>query len=257
MPPRRPRKWSDKSIQEKDESVIEELIDRLLRLEMEPPKTINDDPTPAVVSLSVEAKKVFVDFYNQHAEEQSTEASELAATWSKLEGYVPRIALTLHCIRWAAGEIHADDEFLIDAESMQSAITLVRWFAVEARRVHGMLAESPEEQATRELVEWIQQRGGSTTAREMMTHQRKYRSSSARAETDLRALVLAKLGTMEIEQTGGRPSLRFVLNNTEWLRKQKSEIVEDSDPFVDGLPPQFASDADIAAIKFPSDKVRA
>lgn len=257
MPPRRPRKWTDKSIEEKDEAIIEELIDRLLRLEMEPPKTINDDPTPAAVSMSVDAKKIFVSFYNQHAEEQSTEASELAATWSKLEGYVPRIALTLHCIRWAAGEIHTDDEFLVDAESMQSAITLVKWFANEARRVHSMLAESPEEQATRELVDWIQQRGGSVTAREMQAHLRKYRSSAARAEADLRALVLAKLGKMEVEQTGGRPSLRFVLNNTECQRLQKPEIVEDSDPFVDGLPPQFASDADIAAIKFPSDKVRA
>lgn len=146
MPPRKPRKWTEASIHPDVELAIEQMIEKLLSLEMHPAATEFDDPQPVLVDLSKDAKQLFIAFFNEHAQEQSAESGELSATWSKLEAYAPRFALVHHQIRWANGEIPPDQERFIDAESMQAAITLVRWFANEARRVHAMLSESPEEQ---------------------------------------------------------------------------------------------------------------
>ena len=44
----------------------------------------------------------------------------MCAAWSKIEGYAPRLALVIHLVKWANGEIPPDQENLIDADSMQA-----------------------------------------------------------------------------------------------------------------------------------------
>ena len=48
---------------------------------------------PRIFPLSPKAKKAWMRFYNQHAAEQNEISGDLAAAWSKLEGYAARLAL--------------------------------------------------------------------------------------------------------------------------------------------------------------------
>lgn len=90
---------------------------------------------------------------------------------------------------------------------------MARWFCAEAERVYSMFNESEENAAARRLVEWIEARGGSTTARNIQRGHRQYKTATD-AEAALGELVEAGLGQWEtIPPTarGGRPAARFVL----------------------------------------------
>ena len=63
--------------------------------------------------VSKEAKEVWVRFYNEHADEQVEMKGDLAAAWSKLEGYAARFALLIHLIRSVS-----DDPNLVTASSI-------------------------------------------------------------------------------------------------------------------------------------------
>lgn len=253
FPPRRPRTWTDASIHPDAEKTIEALMDRLLSLEMQLGETDTDDPMPVLVDLDGDARSLFVRFVNEHAEEQSAETGDLCATWSKLEGYCPRLALVHHLIRWANGDIHPDFEFLIDAESMQAGIDLVRWFSNEARRIDSMISETPEQQLGRELIDWIQRRGGETSVRDLMRHQFKYSKSADKARADLEALVKAGVGKWRVETTPGRPMEVFFLESIDHRHRQKPESFEESDPSVNALGGRYWTDAEINAPRFESD----
>ena len=88
-----------------------DLIRTLHSLEMIPdPRDMSEEPRliPQNVHLSPEAKRIWVDYYNLHGAEQVRLQSDLAAAWSKLEGYTPRFALIIHMVRWATGDADAE-----------------------------------------------------------------------------------------------------------------------------------------------------
>lgn len=211
-PPRRAKKWTEAEIHPDSEQSIMNLYERLLALEME--HIEDDDPRPVLVGLSPDAKSLFVEFYNSHALEQSSLSGELAAAWSKLEGYAPRLALVIQCIRWAAGDTR--DEFMIDADSMSAGITLANWFGHEARRVYALMDESEGQRELRELVEWIEQQGGRTTVREMQRGPHRFRPPGA-AEAALQELVRIKFGRWDttLPDGPGRPRTDFILERRQ------------------------------------------
>ncbi|MDP1799438.1 MAG: YfjI family protein [Planctomycetaceae bacterium] len=223
-PPRRRKTWSEAEVHPDAEAAIAKMLARLFMLKMEPVE--GDDPRPHLVDLDTEAKRIFIAFYNEHADEQSALSGEMCATWSKIEGYAPRLALVTHLVRWANGEIPPEREFRIDAESMQAGIELAQWFGNEARRVHGMFHETDDQRELRQLSEWIQARGGRTSVRDLMLHQFRYRKSADSARADLQKLVTAKQGKWESVETGGRPAEEFVLTcastSTEATKPQDS-----------------------------------
>lgn len=210
-PPRRPKKWSEAEVHPDVEAAVAEMLARLFMLKME--HVEGDDPRPQLIDLDADAKRAFIAFYNEHADEQSALSGEMCAAWSKIEGYAPRLALVIHLVKWANGEIPPDQENLIDADSMQAGITLARWFGNEARRVHDMLHETDEQRDQRQLTEWIQARGGRTSVRDLMQHKFRYRTADL-ARADLEKLVAAKLGRWERMETAGRPAEEFVLNTS-------------------------------------------
>lgn len=251
-PPRRKKTWSEAEVHPDVETAVATMLARLFTLEME--QTEGDDPQPRLIDLDADAKSVFIDFYNEHAEEQSALSGEMCAAWSKIEGYAPRLALVIHLVRWANGEIAPDDENLIDTESMQGGITLARWFGNEARRVHGMFHETDEQRELRQLTEWIHSRGGRTSVRDLMQHQFRYRKADI-ARNDLQKLVTAKKGRWEITFTGGRPSEEFVLNDvnisTEVPETLDSETCVDVDAPVEpeaGIGERFLTEDEITTI---------
>jgi len=211
MPPRRPRRWSDAELPQSVTAGWAELIGRLFDLPM--PVDDYGDPAPAVSDLAPEARGLFREWVNGLGAEIDRADDTLAAMLSKLEGYVARFALVLHLARWAAGE--QVDPARIDGESMTRAVRLGWWFRNELERVAGLLLADPEDAERQELVDWIRQRGGVVTPRELKAGCWRFRRlPTSEIEAELGRLVEAGLGRWEKIPTtvkGGRPTRRFVL----------------------------------------------
>jgi len=218
-PPRRPKRWTDADIAPAAEAGLGRLLARLYDLQ---PGTGDDgQPCPVYVGLAADAKRLWVAFYDAHGQEQADLAGELAAAWSKLEGYAARLALIIHYARWAADDASLQDPDRIDADSMRRAVTLAEWFKGEARRVYGVLAESDEQRERRQLVEWIQRKGGAVTGRELQQGRRGYGTATA-AEAALDDLAKAGFGTWQDPTTtakGGRPTRVFRLSTVSTSTK--------------------------------------
>jgi hypothetical protein len=219
MPPRKAKRWTEAVVDEGLEKQLADIFDRLYLLSMRADAAA--EPAPVPLRLSAEAKRIWIAFYNEHAQEQLELAGDLAAAWSKLEGYAARLALVVHLTRRAAGAALTDeDSGDIDAASIKAGITLSRWFGNEAERVYAALSESDEEHEQRELVELIQRRGGSITPRELMHASRRYRGSADDAEAALEQLTKNKLAIRENAMPaaiGGRPAAvryRLMTGNT-------------------------------------------
>jgi hypothetical protein len=206
-PPRQAKRWLDCDV---DVSLVRTLgaaYDRLF--ELAPGQDEDGDPAPKLVTMTPDAKTLFIDFVNKHGIEQTDLDGDLAAAWSKLEGYAARLALVHHLTRWATGGV-ADDG-LLDADSMSAGIELSRWFANEARRVYAGLEETDQERETAELCKLIQERGGTISPRDLARATRKYRQTG-KAEEALGRLEKKQLGKwFVLPPTQGRPGRVFQL----------------------------------------------
>ena len=171
-------------------------------------------PTPA--HFTPEGKQEWVRFYNEHAKEQVELTGDLSAAWSKLEGYAARLALVIHLTRLAANDPELKDTDAVNAASVRAGVRLSRWFGHEARRIYAMLDESDETQERRKLVELIECKGGSMTARDLMRSSRQY-LTAADATAALDDLAKAGIGQWEDSGTtpqGGRPTRQLTLVDT-------------------------------------------
>lgn len=214
-PPRKVKRWTEAELSEKAEAAVALVFDRLF--ELTPEADDDGDDRPRLVRLSVEGKRAWVRFYNEHATEQVELSGDLAAAWSKLEGYAARLALVIHLVRVAAGDTTLRDPERVDEVSIAAGVALSRWFGNEARRVYAILSETEEDRKTRQLVEWIKRKGGSVTPRDVTKGMRAYRNDPEAAERALSALVAAGRGNWENEThgpKGGRPARRFRLVTT-------------------------------------------
>jgi len=218
MPPRVPKRWTEADVDETAMATIESLFLGLLTLEMGTDE--NGDPQPLDLPLTPAAKRLWIDFYNDHATEQCELGGDLAAAWSKLEGYAPRFALLFHLIRSVAQDPLLSSKDVIDDASMTSAIEVVRWFGDEAARVYGEIgssgtsAEARTERNQQRLRQWIHRKGDAVTAREVQQGCRWLKESGA-AEAALEDLAKAGKGVWEntaATAKGGRPSRVFKLS---------------------------------------------
>ena len=210
-PTRKPKRWTEADISHDLENQIESIFERLYSLL--PGVDRDGESQPVDLPLTPAAKDAWVAFYDEHAIEQAELTGDLAATWSKLEGYAARLALIVHLIRWAAGDPTLGDADVVDERSVKAGVGLSTWFGHEARRVYGILGEDPEQREHRRLVEMIQSREGAVTTREVQRSSRKY-ANAKDAEQALETLVEAGVGVWEDPKpgpAGGRPVRRFVL----------------------------------------------
>ncbi len=213
MPPKRPRVWSEDTIDERLQRQVADLFDALLALDF----TTDKDGNQVAVDVRLDrpAKQVWIDFYNRHGAEQAGLIGKDAALWSKLEGTAPRLALIIHLVRVAAGDPAAKPE-AIDETSMTAGAALADWFGHEAKRVYATLSETDEQRDERQLVDLIRRQGGWMTARELMRRCRKYGTADD-AEAALELLVKGKFGRWDVDvhdAQGGRPVRRFQLHIT-------------------------------------------
>ena len=142
------------------------------------------DPSPRILELSPEAKRVWIDFYNDSAERQEALNEELRAHAAKLVGYAARLALVVHVVRQVTRDRTLRYASTIDGSSVQSATELVEWFGREARRVQARLGASPRERQLLHRAEVIQTLGGAVAVRDW---QRRRGHTAAEARLELEA----------------------------------------------------------------------
>jgi hypothetical protein len=204
------------------------LYSRLLALESTTDQ--NDSPAPVDLPLEPDAKAAIQRFVNEHGEEQLQHTGHLASVWSKIEGAAARFALLFALVRWADGDGSGDSREPVTLNDVQAGITVARWFAGEWVRLYATFHESDDARDQRQLVEWIERKGGSVTAREVQMGCRWLRKPGA-AEAALTELVSAELGDWEDSPPGpkgGRPSRVFRLSTST-----KPAETRDSEGFVD------------------------
>ncbi len=213
-PPHQQKRWTEADIDPDSENEIATLVEALYALR--PATDEQGDPLPQLVHLSPEAKQVWVAHYNAHNQEQVELTGDLAAAWSKLEETPARLALVLHCSQLVNG---GPDK--VSAETMQAGIDLATWFKRETRRVYAMLSETEDQRESRRLVEWLQQHGGSATARQVQQGCH-WLKGSGLADEALEDLASRQYGRWEFPSTtnkGGRPTRMFVLSTASTSTK--------------------------------------
>lgn len=209
-PPDRPALWTEAALPDDVAAEWRTLLEALLAL----PAAVDEhgDPRPRLIPIGKEAKTLWIEWHDRHARELvDISNDDLAAHYAKLKGACARIALLFACVEVAAG---GDAVAYISADAMRRAIAVVEWFKGEGRRVYAVLGESEEDRARRQLIEWIERRGGAVTVRELTHSLQQYRGRTDAAKADLDALAKAGCGAWEHPAPGpkgGRPSPRFVL----------------------------------------------
>jgi hypothetical protein len=194
------------------EAAVAAVFDRLFGLTAETDD--NGDERPRLVTLADDGKLAWVTFYNEHAGEQVNLFGDEAAAWSKLEAYAARLALVIHLTRWAAGDATLRDPSQVDQASIAAGVVLARWFGDEARRVYAILSEGDDDRETRRLLEWIDSKDGTVTARDLTRGPREYRGDPERAAKALGELVAAGVAVWVHDDpgpAGGRPTDRIRL----------------------------------------------
>lgn len=232
-PPRRQKRWTEAGIDPRTEERLAATVRRLYGLE--PREDEAGEPRPVVLTMTAEAKRLYIEFYNSNSRELAELSGDLAAAWSKFEEYAVRFALVIHLTRWAHGDLAFDgsEDNAVDADSMRSAITLCEWFKRETRRVYARLGQTQEQKRLCELVEWIERKGGEVAVREVQQGRRDCKTS-ADAEALLAELVEGGLGgwcDLSAGPKGGRPSRVFRLSTASTSTQPRES--RDSEGFVD------------------------
>jgi len=174
----------------------------------------NEKEHPENTGLSDDAKKLFKEIENQYGSEKLNCLPDLKSCWSKTPGRIARMALQHHCVRVVSGEnIHPT---VIDVDSMQSAITIGRWYANEASRVYALLgcgSENEDARERREILDVLRGLGGSASIAEIGQRRHKYRNPAekTKAEKILRQQVTDGKMKSETITTGGAPKEVFAI----------------------------------------------
>lgn len=229
MPPFRQKKWNENEIADDVQHRFDQLVGALLAFELS--KDPDGRAVPHVVELSPDAKAAWVKFYDEHGAVQAEIDGDLAAAFSKLEGYAARFALIFHLIGNVSGASNCSTRHVCGLDSIRRGISVARWFCSETERIYAILNESTEARDGRRLVELIERKGGSLTARDLQHGSRKY-PNAAQAEAALDDLVTLGIGMWYERPTtgdGGRPTRAFVLHPPEKRRRNRHNPESETD----------------------------
>jgi hypothetical protein len=199
-PPFRQDRWSEATVPDNLRADVLRLFADLWLLQ---PKA----GLPVLLPLSGDAKAFFIDFYDQCGESAAEASEHEEAAWGKLSGYGGRLALI--------GQLPRDPNAkVVTGAVMEAACELARWSGNEAARIYAALAETQEQREARELIEFVERRGGAVYEREVMQSFTRLKNNKPRTERELTALVKAGLGIWESVDHGGgpgRPARKFRL----------------------------------------------
>jgi hypothetical protein len=147
--------WNESIISEEADRAWRDVLDALFDLACE---VKHGRPVPQTIQLTQSAKDLFVELYNRLGQEALAPdfPVHLRGTWSKYRLYVARLALILHLIRSALGEVQTAD--MADEISVSGAVALVDYYSSHAVRVNTLLAkmQPASSQATTQIVDAIE-----------------------------------------------------------------------------------------------------
>ncbi len=222
MPPEPPKRWIDEEVPDEVIRQYEQLILKLAALPMGSDNI--GQPAPVYVGMTKAAQRRFIAYYDDlGANRPNIDKPEMRAALSKLEGGAVRFALIFSTARFVLGE---KDREVVDEDDIANGIAVAKWFAHEAERIYGMLSETDDEKADRELIGWLQARGGSALASELAQQKWNYRARGA-AEAALDRLAKREAGSWGDTVTtdkGGYPSRRFTLHGNAHQETPSSKL---------------------------------
>jgi len=201
MPPAEELKWPDGDMDWATVEAVRSLF-----------RTLFDMPMPAdgptVLDMEPNAQLIYKQFFQQQQREILRASGAVKGMLSKSNAAVLRLALIIHVCRQAAGEVIPDR---VDAESINRAIVLGRWFAREGRRVYQLLlggrAVDRAADDAGAVERWIEAQGGYSSLRDLRKGPRRFRDDDdGRAEAAARRLVAEGRAGWESTSTGGRPT---------------------------------------------------
>lgn len=162
QPPRHAQYWTEDEVSEDTLTLVDDLFNKLLAVDFDDP----ENQVPHFIGLSAEAKQFFRSFFNEHHKEQADLTGDDAAAWSKLIGYVPRLALLFHIVT----QVHGGSSITsaVTSESMIRAIEMVEWFKNEAARLYAAIDDTDDQRELRDVAEWIDRRGGEVTPSDLV-----------------------------------------------------------------------------------------
>ena len=211
FPPRTAKAWREDQLSIETDSVMSRVFEFCYGLT---PQTDQDGNRDAYdLALSPTAKQFWIQFYDQHNQEQLNTSGSLAASFSKLEEYPLRFAIVFHCVKQSMG---LASDHLIDADTIRSAIALAEWFKNESRRIIEITSIDRRQTDQQKLIALIKSNGGSAKPRDLQRSNSRRYPKSAVAEAALNELVSVGLGVWEqtpLPKTGGRPSKQFRLTS--------------------------------------------
>ena len=228
MPPKITKQWTDFEVDEHVEQSVAKIFDSLLAVEM--PIDEDGNPFPATVKPDTTALELFKNYYNRHNRESVSLDEDLGAAYAKLEEVAARLALVIHCVRFALGEVNS--LYSLDVASMAAGIELTEWFKQEARRVYAVLADDDIAFENRQVIQWIETQGRPVTVRDVYrAHRNKFQSQE---EVELLLTKMVREGVASSEtgtptEQGGRPVTTYSLSefghNPENLRENRGSVL--------------------------------
>lgn len=227
MPPKQVKQWPDSEVEESVEKAVADIFDKLLAVEM--PVDDDGNPFPATVIPDTTALDLFKNYYNRHNRESVSLDEDLGAAYAKLEEVAARLALVIHCVRYALGEVNS--LYSLDVASMAAGIELTEWFKQEAKRVYAVLADDDVAFENRQVIQWIEAQGRPVTIREVYRAHRNKFQSQEEVELLLNKMVREGVATSETDtptEQGGRPVTTYSLSefghNPENPRENRGSV---------------------------------
>ena len=154
-PPRSEKQWTGCVIPPELQQKVALVFKKLMSLnpEMEQDDEGNHFAAPKRISWTDQALNVFKASFNQHNRQAAQYSGDKAKAWSKLEETPARIALILHYIRWATGEVM--DESKVDITSLNKASELTKWFKTEMLRIYDMIEQGDTTSIKDKTINWL------------------------------------------------------------------------------------------------------
>lgn len=215
-PPDHSIRWTDNDIPDELDKEMQELFDSLSALGMS--EDDYGEPEPVMLYMDSAAKNVYISAFNKlQALRDNTHDDYLAAVISKMDRFIKRFAIIIHCVKEAAGIVEVGTK--VNRETMQSAERMMWWFYSESTRLYHQRSEEKEDTEIRELIEWIRDKhGGKISVRNLQNGKRKYKQRKELAESALQGLVDRKYGKWEYTpppEGGGSQSKVFILSTVD------------------------------------------
>ena len=239
-PPDKLPDWNENEIPDEVALAYRNLVWHLLALDFD--KNPTGDKVPYLLQFDAAAKEVWKQFYRDWNDLMRNSEGDIRAAFSKLRGVAARLALLFHCIKHAGPD--TTDIRPVEADSVRSGIAVAHWAANQVCRFYQLFGETTEDRETRRLYEWIAQRSGKATVRDLVRFYTHKTPTVEAARKALDTLVNAGLATWQTQPPGpqgGRPvDVCVVTKNLPDTRHNLEDLGDDEggeDPSTRHNPP--------------------